>query len=201
VAAGTINFNSNLVDDTDPEFWMFFTYTTRTTVSDFAISAASGSTASIDSAGGNLPVVAQNDYFRLTDMTAPANNGIWVVTDASPTTSQFDARKVDGMTVVNAVGASHPVDLKPVGSPQAIIVQDSAGSNIAGAIVGASRSFDFDYDGNTQGGRTAATVAPITIRAIGLETGQFAEVTGTITRATGLSFSVVSALERNYSNA
>ena len=178
---------------------MFFAYTKRTTVTDFAISAASGSTASFDSAGANLPTVVQNDYVRLTDMLNPQNNGIWVVTDATPTTSQFDARKVDGATVVNETSTSHPIDQKPIDSPQAIVVNNNAGSSISGAIGAASIAFDFDYDNNVQGGRTAATNAPIVIRAIGLEDAQFAETTGTITRATGLSFSVVAALERNYS--
>lgn len=199
VAAGNILFNANLVDDSAGEFWMFFDRITRTTVSDLAISGASGSDASIDSTGANLPTVSLNDYFRLTDMTNPTNNGIWVVTDATPTTSQFDARKVDSLTVVNESAASHPFDFKPVDSPQAIIVDDNSGSDIVGPVA-ASVAFDFDYDNNVQGGRTAATDADILIRAIGLETGQFAEVTGTITRAVGLSFSVVSALERNYSN-
>jgi len=200
VAAGTISFNANLVSDTDPEYWMFYEYTTRTVVSDFAISSASGSTASIDSAGANLPTVAQNDYIRLTDMSNSENNGIWVVTDATPTTSQFDARKVDGATVVNEGSAPHPVDQNPIDSPQAIIVDNNSGVDIAGAIGASSIGFDFDYDNNVQGGRTAATDAAIVIRAIGLETGQFAETSGTITRTTGLAFSVVSALERNYSN-
>lgn len=200
VAAGTINFNPNLVNDSMGTYWMFFDYTTRTTVSDFAISAASGDTASFDSAGANLPTVAQNDYVRLTDMSNAANNGIWVVTDASPTATQFDARKVDGKTVVNESSASHPIDQNPIDSPQAIIVDNNAGADITGAIGAASVAFDFDYDGNTQGGRTAATDAAIVLRAIGLETAQFVEATGTITRAVGLSFSLVSALERNYSN-
>lgn len=200
VAAGTINFNPNLTNDSDPEYWMFFEYTTRTVVSDFAISGASGSNASIDSAGANLPTVAQNDYFRLTDMTNPENNGIWVVTDAAPTASQFDARKIDSAAVVNEGPASHPVDLDPIDSPQAIIVNDNSGTPIAGVIGAASIGFDFDYDNNAQGGRTPGTDAPIVIRAIGLETGVFAETFGTITRTVGLSFSVVAALERNYTN-
>lgn len=200
VSAGNISFNANLTGDTDPEFWMFFEYTTRTTVSDFAISAASGDTASFDSAGANLPTVAQNDYVRLTDMTNPTNNGVWVVTDAAPTASQFDARKIDGAAVVNESAASHPVDQNPIDSPQAIIVDDNLGADIVGSAASSPVAFTFDYDNNVQGGRTAATDAAIVIRAIGLETGQFAEVTGTITRATGLAFSVVSALERNYSN-
>jgi hypothetical protein len=201
VAAGNIGFNANLYpSDSAPEYWMFFEYTLRDVVPDFAISTASGSTASFDSAGSNLPTVAQNDYVRLTDMTNAANNGIWVVTDAAPSGTQFDARKIDGATVVNEVAASHPIDLDPIDSPQAIIVNNNAGNPIAGNISSASVAFDFDYDNNVQGGRTAATDAPIIIRAIGLEDAQFAETTGTITRATGLAFSVVAALERNYSN-
>jgi len=201
VAAGTIAFNQYLTGDTDPDYWMFFKYITRTTVADLAISAASGDTASIDSSGANLPTVSQYDYFELTDMINEENNGIWLVTDATPTNSQFDAQKVDGATVVNEGSASHPFDWKPAGSPQATLVNDNGGSPITGAVPGGgSVSFDFDYDGNTQGGRSSGTDAAILIRAGGLELGQFAETLGVITRATGLSFSVVSAQERNYKN-
>jgi hypothetical protein len=201
VAAGTITFNANLYpSDSAPEYWVFFEYTKRVVVTDLEIATPSGSTASIESSGAGLPTVVQNDYFRLTDMTNPANNGIWVVTDAAPSASQFDARKVDGQTVVAEIAASHPVDLKPIDSPQAIIANNNAGSPIAGSIGAASIAFDFDYDNNVQGGRTAGTPAPIVIRAIGLEDAQFAETSGTITRATGLAFSVVAALERNYTN-
>jgi len=201
VAAGTITFNTNLVNDTDPEYWMFFEYTTRTTVADLAISAASGDTASIDSSGANLPTMSQNDYFRLTDMSNEENNGIWVVTDATPTSSQFDARKTDGATVVNETSASHPFDQNPIDSPQAIIVNDNGGSPITGAVPGGgSVSFDFDYDNNVQGGRTAGTNAAIVIRAGGLETAQFVDALGTITRNVGQAYSVVAALERNYQN-
>ena len=88
------------------------------------------------------------------------------------------------------------------GSSSAVIVQDSSGTPISGDVSGqASISFDFDYDGNVQGGRTAGTDANITIVAIGLENAQYVLATGTITRQTGLSFSLVSALERNYANA
>jgi hypothetical protein len=201
VAAGTITFNVNLTGDSDPDYWMFFAYTTRTTVADLAISAASGDTASIDSAGANLPTMATNDYFRLTDMINEENNGIWVVTDATPTTSQFDARKVDAATVVNEGAASHPFDQDPIDSPQAIIVDDNGGTDISGAVPGGgSVSFDFDYDGNVQGGRSAGTDAAVVVRAGGLELGQFVDADGLITRNTGLAISVVSALERNYQN-
>jgi hypothetical protein len=200
VAAGSISFNAFLTADSDPDYWMFFEYTARTQVTDFAISGASGSDASFDSAGANLPTVAQNDYVRLTDMTNPENNGIWVVTDATPTSSQFDARKVDGATVVNEGAASHPLDQNPIDSPQAIIVNDNSGTPITGAASSSPVGFDFDYDGNSQGGRTPGTDAEIIIRAIGLENAQFAQTFGTIQRAVGQAYSVVAPLERNYQN-
>jgi len=87
------------------------------------------------------------------------------------------------------------------GTDGALTVEDASGTPIEGNVSGqASISFDFDYDGNTQGGRTAGTDADVTIVAIGLDTAQFVVATGTITRSTGINFSLVSALERNYAN-
>lgn len=87
------------------------------------------------------------------------------------------------------------------GSTGALIVEDNAGNPITGNITGAaSAAFDFDYDGNTQGGRTPATDADVVIVALGLQTAQFVSINATITRAVGQSFSLVSNLERNYSN-
>jgi hypothetical protein len=200
VAAGTIGFNQNLVSDSDGRYWMFFEYTLRKSVADLAISSASGATATLSSAGGNLPVTAQNDYINVLGATNPNNNGIWQVTSASPTTSTFNATKINGLTVANQAAFAGTVDLNPINSPDAIIVDNDAGTDIAGTVDATSVSFDFDYDGNVQGGRTAGTDAAVVIRAIGLETAQFVEASGTITRATGQAFSVVSSLERNYTN-
>ena len=144
--------------------------------------------------------MTQGDYIRIAGATNSVNNGIWIVTDASPSTAQFDARKVNGDTVVNETAFAATVDENPIDSPSAILVDNNSGSDIAGSIGAASIAFDFDYDGNIQGGRTAATDAAIVLRAIGLETAQFVEATGTITRNVGLSFSLVAGLERNYSN-
>ena len=201
VAAGTISFNSNLVSDGAAKYWMFYQYTLRKTVTDFAISGFSGSNASIDSAGGNLPTVVQNDYINIQGCTTPGNNGIWRVTDAVPTTSQFDATRIDTSVVIaNEAAASRTVDKNPIDTPQAILVKDNSDVDITGVIGGATATFDFDYDNNVQGGRTAATNAAIIIRAIGLNTAQFVETTGTITRATGQAYSLVSPLERNFVN-
>ena len=87
------------------------------------------------------------------------------------------------------------------GTSDAVLVHNNAGVDISGNVGGnGSISFDFDYDGNNQGGRTPGTDADVTIVAIGLDDAQYVVATGTITRATGLNFSLVSALERNYNN-
>ena len=120
VAAGTITFNTNIVNDTDARYWMFF-----------------------KDAGGN----------------------------------QID-------------------------TANAIIVQDNSNTDITGTVSGGSSvAFDFDYDGNVQGGRTAGTDAIVVIRVIGLNTTQYVEAEFTITRATGLNFPMTGVLERNYLNA
>lgn len=200
VSAGTINFNANLVNDSSGEYWMFFAYTTRATVSDAVLSASSGSTASLDSAGGNLPTLAQGDFIQLNGFTDSNNNGIWEVTDASPTSTQADVTKYTGETVSDEGPVSVTLDQDPIDSPDAIIVDNNSGADIVGPIGSASVGWDFDYDGNTQGGRTPASDAPVFVRAIGLESAQFAEASHTITRATGQSISLVAAQERNYAN-
>jgi hypothetical protein len=86
------------------------------------------------------------------------------------------------------------------GDSDAIIVQDNDDVEIAGDVVGSTVQFTFDYDGNTQGGRTAGTDAGVTVVAIGLDKAQYVKATGTISRSNSNSFSLVASLERNYSN-
>jgi len=203
VAAGTITFNANLVNDSAGEYWMFFEYTTRTSITDAGLDATFGtaSQAFLDSAGGNIPVVAQNDYIALAGWASPVNNGVWQVVDATPLTTQIEIERISGDAVITEIpSVVVNFDENPINSADAIIVDNNAGADITGTVPGVSVGFDFDYDGNVQGGRTAATDATIILRAIGLETAQFVEVGGTITRTVGLVFSLVSALERNYSN-
>ncbi len=86
------------------------------------------------------------------------------------------------------------------GDAAAIIVRDKDSFEISGNISGPQRSFTFDYDGNVQGLRTPGTDAPVTIVGIGLTKAQYVKTTGTIGRTNANSFSLVAALERNYSN-
>jgi hypothetical protein len=203
VAAGSINFNANLVNDGNAVFTMFYQYTARTNLTDGAIVTPTGNTGDLESPGSNLPALSVNDYINVTGFVNPENNGIYQVDVVNVSTSDYTVTKVDNETLVAESGVTINVDENPIDSPDAIIVDSATAFSpipITGTIVSTPVSFDFDYDGNTQGGRTAGTDAEIVIRAIGLNTAQFAEVTGTITRATGLSFSLVASLERNYSN-
>lgn len=87
------------------------------------------------------------------------------------------------------------------GSSSAVIVLDNNDNPITGSTSGStSVSFTFDYDGNIQGNRTSGSDAPVTVVAIGLSTAQYVSTTATITRTNANAISLVSALERNYSN-
>lgn len=91
------------------------------------------------------------------------------------------------------------------GTTNAILVKDkddidmTSDVNPAWPTKRSSVSHSFNYDSNVQGGRTAGTDAAIVAVGIGLSTGQYVRSTGTIARSTGNSVSLVSALERNYS--
>lgn len=87
------------------------------------------------------------------------------------------------------------------GTASAILVEDNSGNPISGPVSGQSTvNFDFDYDGNVQGGRTAGTDANVTVVAIGAGTAQYVLATGTLTKSVGQNISLVAPLERNYSN-
>ncbi len=87
------------------------------------------------------------------------------------------------------------------GESSAVLVNDNSAAPMTDDVSGnTSVQLSFDYDGNTQGGRTAGTDAAITVVGIGLATGQYVKATGTIARSTTNSVSLVAALERNYAN-
>jgi len=86
------------------------------------------------------------------------------------------------------------------GTADALIVDQTTGSMNGDISAASSVTLNFDYDNNTQGGRTANTDAAVTAVAIGLNTGQYVSTTGTISRSKTNSISLVAPLERNYAN-
>jgi hypothetical protein len=84
-------------------------------------------------------------------------------------------------------------------SAAAIIVDDADGVDIAGDISAAAfYDFTFDYDGNTQGGRTPGTDADVTVVAIGTTSAQYVLATSTIAASIQNVITLVAPLERNY---
>lgn len=199
VAAGNLSFNANLVNDSAPEYWLYYEYTNRVTNSDIDVVGPAGSSYDLE---GTLGTYLTNDYIRISGFAQAANNGLFRVTAVNVSGSDYTVIRVDGEPVGTAeTNQTVSVDENPFNSPQAILVDNNAGADIAGVVGAASIAFDFDYDNNVQGGRTAATDANCVLKAIGLETAQYAQVAAlTITRSTGLTFPITAALERNFSN-
>jgi len=201
VAAGNIQFNDNLVSDGDSRYWVFFTNTGTLVASDIDIAQTTANEGIITTQGAvDFATFSVLDYINISGFTTENNNGIFQVTAASSTTASVT--KTDEEPIVTeAAGDIITIGLNPFGSPDAIIIQDATGDPINGTVSGSSLvSFDFDYDGNIQGGRIPATNAAFTGVAIGLNTGQYVVTSGTITRATTNVINFVAALERNYLN-
>ena len=92
-------------------------------------------------------------------------------------------------------------DNSDFGTSSAIIVQDSDSQDMTASDPSTTLSFNFDYDNNTQrGAGSNGTDVPVTIVAIGTDTAQYVQTTGTIQRQNNNTFALVAALERNYSN-
>jgi len=83
-----------------------------------------------------------------------------------------------------------------------ILAVNKAGVDMTGDVAGQSViSIEYDYDGDATGGRIPGSDVPITVVALGLDTGQYVRATGTISRSTSNAVSLVAPLERNYANA
>jgi len=86
------------------------------------------------------------------------------------------------------------------GASTAITVNDKDSIPIAGTITSSSINFTFDYDGNTQGGRTPGTDAQIVIVAGNKGYAKPVVVTGTITRSKGIAFTMTAETDRAFVN-
>jgi len=227
-AAGTISFSNEILQDgANAKFFVYYDYTHAYT-GNIAISAAGTASddTSVDSAvftlsgfspnpvstGINSVTLGVDDYFRLTGASNSGNNQIWKVTNKSDVSAtSFSAVTYDDVPAVDETSFSGSIRTYPINSPQAVLV-DSAGTSTentggltatldAGNLTNGTFVFEYDYDGNTQFDREAGQPAAIVIRAIGLSNGSFVELGNqTIAESTTNSYSVVSAVERNYAN-
>jgi hypothetical protein len=88
------------------------------------------------------------------------------------------------------------------GTSGAILTKNKDNVDMAGGVSGLSTiTITYDYDANVQrGNASSGTDAPITVVGLGLSTAQYVNATGTISRSTSNSVSLVAPLERNYQN-
>lgn len=84
------------------------------------------------------------------------------------------------------------------GESGAVTVNDKDGNPITGTISSGTINFTFDYDGNTQGTRTAGTDAAVTLVAGRPGSAKPVVATGTITRSKSVSLSLVAEQDRAY---
>jgi len=200
VAVTTLTFNANLSGDTDAIYRVFFTtnpggnYGTSSAVIVHANDNVQSTDISFDSTADTITtagavdfgIFAAGDYIHVENSTS--NDGYYKVSTVTTVTNPNDTITVD--TTFAGIPATE-------GAGATVDVTQAAMGDISGA---SSIQFDFNYDNNQQGGRTQATNAPITVVAIGLQTGQFVSTETTIERTVTNSASLVAPLERNYEN-
>lgn len=201
-STGNLNFSQNLVDEADvnTRYQMYWRYTTRQAQTDFDITGATGAQATIGSTLGTFTRISSGDYFIVRGFATSGNNGLWQA-DANGTANSILASKVDGVNPTNeAAGASVELDEFPYESPSALIVDDSGAADIAGQVTAATIAWTFDYDGNTQGGRTPGADAAVVVAFQGLSGATVGEALHTITRASSQNIACNADDERNYAN-
>ena len=84
------------------------------------------------------------------------------------------------------------------GESGAITVNNAAGTPITGTISAASISFDYDYDGNVQGGYSGGTDRNVVLIGIRPGTGKYVAAEGILTRSKAIALSLVAEADRVY---
>lgn len=205
VAAGLFDFNVNLETDANAKYWAYFDYTYSESSTDLDVSSSTGANCTITANNGmDFSNLIAGDQIKFTGFATTGNNGTYQVVTATDA-SNIDVTKIrdpDGVTVTNPADettVSANIFYNPFGTTSALLIQDSTAADITGAANVDTVSWDFAYDGNTQGGRTAGTTANCVAVAIGLGTAQYIRQPFTITRSTGINVALNSNRERVYS--
>lgn len=196
VAAGTLSLNANLVEDAAAKYWMFFT-------TNPAGNYGTDNAVLVNDNGGS-PITGDlhSTVFDAGSANGSASAGGSTLTDsgASWTVDELAGKVLYVSTGSNAgyywIASNTATTITISGqfeATDASMTYEVRSKNSTGAV-----PFDFDYDGNVQGGRTAATDADVSVIALGLNSAQYVSTTYTITRSVGQGIALVAALERNF---
>jgi hypothetical protein len=97
--------------------------------------------------------------------------------------------------------SSLPTASNNYGYTNAILVKDINSVEMTGLVNGQlSKTYIFDYDNNSQGGRIPGTPINITVVGLGLSTSQYIKANATFNGSASTFVSLISLVERNYSN-
>lgn len=204
IAAGSLVFNTNLIEDANTKYWLFFdnaggnTYpgTNAVIVQNFAGTPIEGdlhnspyTVATGSNTGSDGAVTAGGFTFTSAGQT-------WTVDDLAGQVLRIDAgTNINNYFIVSNTATTLTVE-RAFEETESTITYDIASKNTTGSI-----PWDFAYTNNVQGGRTGGTDAPVSVVALGRTTGQYVLAAGnTILNASGQNFSVTAALERNFSD-
>jgi hypothetical protein len=145
----------------------------------------------------NVIESASNITYTAPDTISDSNSGLGVFASG-------DIIEITGSTSNDGI---YEVDTVAAGSitliEQTIATEGSSSSSelhqLASGLASADYTFSFDFDGNTQGGRTVSTNTYVKGKAIGAATAQYTESTvQTIQSGTPLTIPLTSQQERNY---
>jgi hypothetical protein len=129
----------------------------------------------INSVTTDLSVFSANDIIEISGATG-TNDGFYTVTASTSTTADVNVETIQTET-----------------SGDTII------SEIVSGIANLDYVFSYDFDGNTQGGRTVSTTTFVKAKAVGQSGSQYAESTvQQIVTGTPLTIPIVGQVERNY---
>jgi len=210
IATGTLTFNSNLACDAGPaKYFMYHTTTPGQAATSLTVAFTAGACGTLVRTAGTWACtccIVVDDVITVTCAAQGPNN------------TNYRVKALSGATLTAIVPCTScpvcdvvcvAVAISAFGSCTALLVDDATSPcpvNITGNVpclnpcCVSAVAFTYDYDANTQGGRTAAPCnnPAITLVAIGLCSAQYVVVTSNILRTKTNNISVVAALERNF---
>jgi hypothetical protein len=202
-----LDFNANILDDPNSKYFLF--YTTNTggafgTANTVAVTKDAGG-----AVAGDVHTAAASYAGSMSGSTNGAIAAVaktFTVTGANWTASQLVGKilSVDGTNSGKYYILENTQTVITIRSDGKIFDVDDATATwslIEPNVNGGSTprvTFTYNYAGNVDGGRTADTVADITLVALGLEKAQYAKAESSITKVNSVTVPISNPLERNY---
>tara|TARA_B110000211_G_scaffold2998_1_gene3592 strand:+ start:623 stop:2356 length:1734 start_codon:yes stop_codon:yes gene_type:complete len=202
-----LDFNTNILDDPNSKYFLF--YTTNTggafgTANTVAVTKDAGG-----AVAGDVHTAAASYTGAMSgsaDGAIVASSRTFTVTGAGWTVDQLVGKilSVDGTNSGKYYVLSNTATVITIRADGKIFDVDDATATwslIEPNVNGGSTprvTFTYNYAGNVDGGRTADTVADITLVALGLEKAQYAKAASSITKVNSVTVPVSNPLERNY---